>query len=570
MSKVEVIMPKMGESVMEGTVLTWHKNIGDSIETDETIVEIGTDKVDSEVPSPASGILVEILVPEGEVVAVNTPIAIIETDAAQAVVAAAPQSATAEVVETAPTAVPVPTVPDAPVAESAPQVQTSGETVAVIMPKMGESVMEGTVLTWHKKIGDKVETDETVLEIGTDKVDTEVPSPASGVLVEILVPEGEVVEVGTVLAKIATGEVSIIQAPTAPSPVTAAPQPVNPPVPPSTGANVSEEEINLGKSTLDGRFLTPLVRSIAEKEGLTAVDLAQINGSGQGGRITKHDILALVENRKSGETPPQKYAASTTSTASVMAVAPTSSPIAAASDGGRVEIVKMDRMRQIIADHMTHSKATSAHVTSFAEIDVTNLVKLREQQKARFQQLEGLKLTFTPFFVHAAVEALKAHPQMNASVDGHNIIVKKDYHVGIAVAIGKTGLLVPSVRNAGTLNLTGLAKAIDDVAQRARNKQLSPDELSGGTFTVTNVGSLGSIMGTPIINQPQVAILATGAITKRPVVIEVPGIGDTIGIRHMMYVSLSYDHRIIDGAMAASFLQMYKATLEAIDPNGNV
>ncbi|MEL6772917.1 MAG: dihydrolipoamide acetyltransferase family protein, partial [Bacteroidota bacterium] len=299
-------------------------------------------------------------------------------------------------------------------------------------------------------------------------------------------------------------------------------------------------------------------------------------GSGAEGRLTKQDVLAYLEQR--GSAPAQAAPVSAAPVAQPVAkAAPVSAPrlaaqpVAASGDGGsRVEVIKMDRMRQLIAEHMTRSKATSAHVTSFAEIDVTNLVTLRERQKQAFQQREGVKLTYTPFFVKASVDALRSHPLLNASVQGKEVIVKKDFHIGIAVAIGTKGLLVPIVRDAGQKNVAGLAQAVADLATRARNKQLLPDELQGGTFTVTNVGSLGSLMGTPIINQPQVAILSPGAITKRPVVVEDPTLGDVIAIRHMMYVSLSYDHRIIDGAMAASFLRAYRATIETLDPNGEV
>jgi 2-oxoglutarate dehydrogenase E2 component (dihydrolipoamide succinyltransferase) len=292
-------------------------------------------------------------------------------------------------------------------------------------------------------------------------------------------------------------------------------------------------------------------------------ELESIRGSGRDGRVTKADILKYVAGRT--EAPVAAPPRSTTQPVTSKPAQPV-----VAGDGGRTEIIQMDRMRQIIADHMVRSKSTSAHVTSFAEIDVTNLVTLREANKNAFLKREGVKLTYTPFFVHAAVDALREHPLLNSSIDDKQIIVRKEYHIGIAVALAKTGLIVPVIRNAGGMNLVGLAHAVSTVADRARNKQLMPDELQGGTFTVTNVGSLGSIMGTPIINQPQVAILATGAIKKRPVVVEVPGVGDTIAIRHMMYVSLSYDHRIIDGALAASFLGYYRDVIEKLDPNVTV
>ena len=311
----------------------------------------------------------------------------------------------------------------------------------------------------------------------------------------------------------------------------------------------------------DGQFFSPLVRAIAAKEGVSVQELTKVAGSGREGRVTKQDLLAYIEQRKAMPTSQP----STPAPQPVVAQAP--APVDVSSAGPRTEIVEMDRMRQIIAEHMVRSKATSAHVTSFAEIDVTNLVKVREKNKAAFMAREGTKLTYTPFLVSAAVDALREHPVVNASVEGKSILIKKDYHIGIAVAIDKSRLVVPVIRNAGQLNLAGIAHASADLANRARTKKLQPDDLQGGTFTVTNVGSIGSLMGTPIINQPQVAILATGAIKKRPMVIEDPEMGDVIAIRHMMYVSLSYDHRIIDGAMASSFLRRYVEILEAHDPN---
>ncbi len=457
--------------------------------------------------------------------------------------------------------------------------------VEVVMPKMGESIVEGTVLTWFKKPGDYVEQDEPLLEIGTDKVDSEIPSPVSGVLKEILVPEGETVAVGTPLAIIETeaeaGETAAetkeqpaeAPAPTAEeekkkaapveAPAAEAPTPpaekAPPPAPPPPSAAPVE----------DKRYYSPLVRAIAEKEGISPEELARIPGTGRGGRVTKKDILRYIEERKKAPAPPPTPPAPAPA-APPPPPKPAPAPTPMTTEEGRVEIIEMDRMRQLIAEHMIRSKQTSAHVTSFAEADVTNLVKLRERWKREFEKKEGIKLTYTPFFVKAVVEALREHPLLNASVEGNKIIVKKYYNIGVAVAIGKTGLVVPVIKNAGEKNLVGLAHALDDLARRARNKQLMPDELQGGTFTITNIGSLGSLMGTPIINQPQVAILATGAIKKRPVVIEVPKIGDTIAIRYMMYLSLSYDHRIIDGAMAASFLQRVVRTLESLDPDADI
>ena len=620
MARVDVVMPKMGESVMEGTVLEWKKAVGDTVEQDETLLEISTDKVDSEVPSPAGGRIVEILVEENDTVDVGTPIAIIETDvnapaggdgSAPADDGAAEAAEPLDVNEPAALAESEPEAkPAAPIVrteeaaqaeaqESTPppaQDAPAGGGVEVVMPKMGESVMEGTVLEWKKAVGDEVELDETLLEISTDKVDSEVPSPAAGTLVQILVEEGETVEVGTPIAIVGSAVEGTVESPAvAPVAETAsgpeasgsdasgsdAPAPAEKsygfsgqPGGPDLAEPAEGSDGPIPRRDDSGNFYSPLVRSIAETEGISLSELQSIQGSGTDGRITKADVMGYLESRGSqtvsapAEAPapaPQPVQPAAQQAPAPAAPAPRPQPAPqTATASGDVEVIHMDRMRQLIADHMTRSKATSAHVTSFAEIDVTGLVEHRNAHKAAFQQREGVKLTYTPYFLHAAIEPLRAHPLMNASVEGTEIHVKKAFHIGIAVAIGKKGLLVPVVRNAGQQNITGLAHTMADLASRARNKKLQPDELQGGTFTVTNVGSLGSLMGTPIINQPQVAILSPGAIVKRPVVIEDPALGDVIAIRHMMYVSLSYDHRIIDGAMAASFLASYRQSLESI------
>jgi len=605
MARVDVVMPKMGESVMEGTVLSWKKQVGDLVEPDETLLEISTDKVDSEVPSPAGGRLAAVLVNEGDTVDVGTPIAVIETDVNAAVDAgdAAPAPAPAEAAAPEPEPPAVPSAPEPPAADPAgdgapPTAAPSGsERVQVVMPKMGESVMEGTVLSWKKQVGDHVDQDETLLEISTDKVDSEVPSPAAGTLVEILVPENETVEVGAPIAVIATGEGAA--ATPAPSPAPPAAQPTPPPAPSGDGGAPSPAEKGYGmtgeamagdgapmateaaasagepsgplpRRSDSGRFYSPLVRSIAEKEGLSLEELERVPGTGAEGRVTKKDVMTYLGSRRAAPAEarqPAPPAPAPPRPAAPAPAAPRPAPSMPGMKGERVEVVEMDRMRQLIAEHMRRSKDTSAHVTSFTEVDMTGIVRHREQHKAAFEQREGVKLTYTPYFLLAAVEPLRQHPWLNSSVEGTRILVKKDFHIGIAVAIGTRGLLVPVVRNAGEKNLTGLARAVADLAERARSKQLQPDELQGGTFTVTNVGSLGSLMGTPVINQPQVAILSPGAIVKRPVVVEHPDLGDTIAVRHMMYVSLSYDHRIIDGAMAASFLKAYRESLEAIGPD---
>ncbi|HEX8297701.1 MAG TPA: 2-oxo acid dehydrogenase subunit E2 [Rubricoccaceae bacterium] len=653
MARIDVVMPKMGESVMEGTVLEWKKAVGDIVEMDETLLEISTDKVDSEVPSPEAGRIVEILVQENDTVDVGTPIAIIETDvnatadAPPAAAPSAPAEAASEATEPAGEApadavseTPAgdsarqeteapnaePDVPATPAPAAAPAVAlassgapaSGGAHVQVVMPKMGESVMEGTVLSWAKAVGDTVEMDETLLEISTDKVDSEVPSPEAGTLVEILVAEGDTVDVGTPIAVIATGAAASEGAPATPA---VAPAETAPAASPTTGSAtpgpaeksysasgdgapmaapaVAEERAaaaaQSGTAPAEaagpiprrddaGRFYSPLVRSIAEAEGLSLAELQRIEGTGADGRVSKADVMGYLASRTSAPAATPAPAESLAPAAPTLApptapVAPapaapappaprpaTPSPAALTEAGDRVEVVEMDRMRQLIAEHMRRSKDTSAHVTSFAEVDVTGLVKHREMHKKAFEAREGVKLTYTPYFIAASIEPLRSHPFLNASVEGSRILVRKDYHIGIAVALPK-GLLVPVVRNAGQQNLSGLAQSVADLAARARTKKLQPDELQGGTFTITNVGSLGSLMGTPIINQPQSAILSPGAIVKRPVVVEDPVLGDVIAIRHMVYVSLSYDHRIIDGAMAASFLNAYRIALEAITPD---
>ncbi|MDA1029380.1 MAG: 2-oxoglutarate dehydrogenase, E2 component, dihydrolipoamide succinyltransferase [Bacteroidetes bacterium] len=592
MAKVEVSMPKMGESITEGTVIEWIKKPGDVVELDEALLEIGTDKVDTEVPSPAAGILAEIRVAAGDTVDVGTIIAIIETDVTVGIGNTAPPQApepqkapgqAAPVVSQAAFAASAPLAPTMPAPTVAPSPANGAPKAAgmvdVLMPKMGESIMEGTVLVWHKKPGDAIDLDETLLEIATDKVDTEVPSPSAGFVHEILIAEGETVDVGTKIAVIATSVTpSATLSPAAKAPESAAiPSVVAAPVSSATAPATYSMAIRtdlvgsgdgapIPRTGPGGEFFSPLVRSIADSEKVSLAELLSLNGSGHEGRVTKADLVAYLSARGKSQAPMATVSAPVKVQPSV-SYEPT--PVQASPDG-RVEVIKMDRMRQIIAEHMVRSKATSAHVTSFAEIDVTNLVKLREANKEAFLKREGIKLTYTPFFVFAAVEALKEHPIMNASVVGNEIHVRKDYHIGIAVAIGKTGLVAPIIRDAGQKNVIGMAHAAADLAERARSKQLMPDQLQGGTFTVTNVGSLGSIMGTPIINQPQVAILATGAITKRPVVIEDERFGDTIGIRSMMYVSLSYDHRIVDGAMGSSFLRKYVEVMESFGPTGDI
>jgi 2-oxoglutarate dehydrogenase E2 component (dihydrolipoamide succinyltransferase) len=442
-------------------------------------------------------------------------------------------------------------------------------TVDLVMPKMGESIMEATILKWHKQAGDPVKMDETILEIATDKVDTEVPSTAEGTLSEILFNTNDVVPIGTVIARIKTGtEANVENEPIQPI---RAPQKTeqreerHSEANAQTGFNPTAQNNNVNGN----RFYSPLVLNIAAQEGVSLSELERIPGTGNEGRVTKRDILEYVSGRRpSGN---QRGQAQNELPQMVIPMKkveqaeeerePASSSSELTRYTGNVEIIEMDRMRKLIADHMVRSKHTSPHVTSFTEADVTNLVMWREKAKKEFEKREGTKITFTPLFIEAIVRCIKKFPLVNCSVDGDKIIVKKDINIGMATALPSGNLIVPVIRNADQLNLVGLAKQVNHLADSARNNKLKPEDISDGTFTMTNVGTFGSLMGTPIINQPQVAILAVGAIKKRPVVIETPH-GDSIAIRHMMYLSMSYDHRIVDGSLGATFLTAVARELE--------
>jgi 2-oxoglutarate dehydrogenase E2 component (dihydrolipoamide succinyltransferase) len=441
----------------------------------------------------------------------------------------------------------------------------------LVMPKMGESIMEATILKWKKNVGDMIAMDETLLEIATDKVDSEVPSTAAGKIVELLYKENDVVPVGKVIAVIedANGnQLSVVShqsSVTTPTANVAQPKAEVPFVPVTS---------NKSPATNSGdRFYSPLVLNIARQEGISMSELETLPGTGQDGRVTKSDILNHVKNRSQAPVSSNQSTANTVAAPIVTAPTPVApqetsnqKPVTSSSN---VEIIEMDRMRKLIADHMVRSKSTSPHVTSFAEADVTNLVKWRDKVKKNFEKREGEKITFTPIFVEAVAKALKEFPFVNASVDGTNIILKKDINVGMATATPSGNLIVPVIKNADQRNLIGLTKEVNRLANAGRNNGLKPDETQGGTFTLTNVGSFGSLMGTPIINQPQVAILAVGAIKKKPVVIESPE-GDMIGIRHMMFVSMSYDHRIVDGALGGKFISRVVELLEAFDVNREI
>jgi 2-oxoglutarate dehydrogenase E2 component (dihydrolipoamide succinyltransferase) len=419
------------------------------------------------------------------------------------------------------------------------------------MPKMGESIMEATILKWRKKPGDRIELDEPVLDIATDKVDSEVPSPVAGVLVEILFQENDVVPINKVIAII---ETEATNAQPAASPAVAQPAPTNGQREASNVPYVptAEPSVASRQSSVEGRFYSPLVRTIAKQEGISQAELDALPGSGQEGRVTKKDILAYVSNRKASPI------------AQPSPLPPHPSPLASVS--GNVEIVEMDRMRRLIAEHMVMSKHVSPHVTSFVEVDVTNLVNWRNRVKDQFKKQYGENITFTPIFIEAVARAIRDFPMINISVDGTRLIVKKDINIGMAAALPNGNLIVPVIKNADFLNLVGLTKQVNDFANRARQNQLKPDEIQGGTFTLTNVGTFGNVMGTPIINQPQVAIMATGAIRKKPAVLETE-YGDVIAVRQMMFLSLSYDHRVVDGSLGGSFLRRVGDYLEQFDAN---
>ena len=519
--KIDLVMPKMGESLQEGTIIKWIKNVGDKVDQDETILEISTDKVDTEVPSPSDGTIIEILAQENETIEVGKTIAIIETEEIKS--------------------------ENIKVGDEGNKFLSSADLTDVIMPKMGESLQEGTIIKWIKNIGDKVEQDEMILEISTDKVDTEVPSPVDGTIIEILAKENEVIKVGEVIARIAKeGGEPVVEMPKRQD-IIQEQEPI---------ANRTKfDKAETIPHSKDGKFFSPLVRSIAEKENIALTDLESISGSGINGRITKSDILDYIKNRKTLQV----------NTHSEIIQKPQSQPILAPKKhivlGPDTEIIPMDRVRQLIADHMVSSMQTSPHVTSIAEADVTGLTKFREKEKASFFTREGFKLTYTPFFAKAVIDGIKAYPMVNVSVDGRSIIRHRRINLGIATALDDGNLIVPVVKSAENLALSGLAHSIYDLSTKARTKKLSPDDIQGGTFSLTNIGTFGTLFGTPIINQPQAAIVAVGAIKKRPVVVEVDG-NDMIAIRSMMYVSITYDHRVIDGMLAGQCLSKIVDSLE--------
>jgi pyruvate dehydrogenase E2 component (dihydrolipoamide acetyltransferase) len=596
-----VTMPALGESVSEGTVTRWLKQEGDQVNADEPLLEVSTDKVDTEIPSPASGVLTKIIVAEDETVEVGAELAVIgdgspdgsaDGEQASEQQAEAPQQGAAQEApaqEAPQQEAPQQEAPQQDAAEQEPPQQqappadsgggsgSGGGGTSVTMPALGESVTEGTVTRWLKQEGDQVNADEPLLEVSTDKVDTEIPSPASGVLTKIIVGEDETVAVGAELALIGGGSRDAApqqepqdkqdgqpaeeattqqeapapeqakEAPAppteAPAPQTAAPQAAAPqaaaPQPPASGGADGGGE--------GSAYVTPLVRKLATEHG---VDLSGLQGTGVGGRIRKQDVLEAAQKQKEQPAPAAETGGGS------RAVAPAASPLRGTTE-------KMSRLRKTIAARMVESLQVSAQLTTVVEVDLTRIARLRDRAKADFETREGVKLSFLPFLAKATVEALKVHPRLNSSIDTEKgeITYFDVENLGVAVDTER-GLLVPVIKEAGDLNIAGIARKVADLAARTRNNKITPDELGGGTFTLTNTGSRGALFDTPIINQPQVAILGTGAVVKRPVVVMDADFGETIAVRSMCYLALSYDHRIVDGADAARFLTTVKARLE--------
>ena len=557
-----VTMPALGESVSEGTVTRWLKAEGDHVNVDEPLLEVSTDKVDTEIPSPVSGTLQKIVVQIDQTVPVGAELAIIAdaSEASAPVQVAQVPAQPATPVAAVETPAPV-TPPPAPAAPAAPA--SAGAGTVITMPALGESVSEGTVTRWLKNVGDSVAVDEALLEVSTDKVDTEIPSPVAGTLLAIDVAVDTTVPVGARLGLIgaAAGAVSApaIPAPAAPvaAPVVAAP--ITPPPAPVVSAPVistpvaqvpaqpvTTSAVSQTVSQPADAYVTPLVRKLASELG---VNLAQVKGTGIGGRIRREDVEALAR--------PAAPAASVAVASTPSAAKP---PVVAVSPL-RGTTVTMSRLRKVIAARMVESLQVSAQLTTVVEVDVTKIARLRDRAKASFEAREGVKLSFLPFFAVAVCEALKQHPVLNSSVEGDQITYHGAEHLGIAVDTER-GLLVPVIANAGDLNMGGIARKISDLAARTRDNKVTPDELGGGTFTLTNTGSRGALFDTPIINQPQVAILGLGAVVKRPMVVRGEDGGETIAIRSMVYLGLSYDHRVVDGADAARFLVTLKERLE--------
>jgi len=555
-------MPKMGESVNEGTIIKWHKKVGDVVKLDEIIFEISTDKVDTEIPAASAGVLSEILVKEGETVEVGTVVARIQASGEANAEVISKESSTEKSVQEIQNQISPSGRNDNIItsnSETSSKQNVPGNIIEIAMPKMGESVMEGTIIKWNKKVGDVIKKDEMIFEISTDKVDTEIPSPEAGILVEILVGEQETVEVGTIVAKLSVG-----------SQVKAQVQ-----VQESKKEENKKEQVQEIKSMHDNfsrpvdfhsvengsGFYSPLVLSIAQKENITFDELKSIQGTGQEGRVSKKDVLGYIEKRKTSGVQVQEQVQIKKEFKTASTIPSTSQTVYNAAD---VERIPMDNIRQRIMDHMVHSRDTSVHVTGLIEVDMTRIHNYISAKKDEIMKNENAKITYMAFIADAVVKSLKKYPLVNSSIDGNSILQKKFINLGIAVAIEPTGLIVPNIKGAGDRNVIGLAKAIADLANRARTKKLTPDDISNGTFTITNYGVFGTIFGTPIINQPEVAILGVGAVQKKPVVIEVDG-SDTFAVRHIMALTLSHDHRLVDGMLGGMFLKSIKETLENFD-----
>jgi len=525
----------MGESITEGTITKWLKKPGDTVQRDEPLFEISTDKVDAEIPSPSAGTLKDIKIAEGTTVQINTVVCTIEEAGSATASTPAASSAKAETAAAPAADSATPAAVDTPAATQGNAATTGGPGTEVMMPQMGESITEGTITKWLKKVGDSVQRDEPIFEISTDKVDAEIPSPVAGILSEIKVPEGATVTINTVVAVIGGAAGKVAPAAAAPSPATPAPAAASTPAP---AASVTEGE-RLRSS--------PLVRKIAKDNN---VDLTKVPGTGASGRITKTDIVSHLEQGPKAAT----------GAPSVSTPAPAAAkPAAAQPQPG--ELVPMTKMRSIIAQRMVESKRTSPHVHTVFKVDMTRIVKLREKEKSKYEQRNGVKLTYMPFITRAAIAALRKHPIVNGSIEGEAIRYNKNINIGIAVALD-WGLIVPVIKQTEEKNFLGIARAIVDVAERARGKKLAPDEISGGTFTLTNSGIFGEQFGTPIINQPQSAILGIGGLNKEAEVLTDKDGNDSIAIRSIQRFTLGFDHRIVDGADAGKFMSDFKAYLE--------
>jgi 2-oxoglutarate dehydrogenase E2 component (dihydrolipoamide succinyltransferase) len=533
--KVEIVMPKMGESINEGTLIKWHKKKGDKVKKDEIIYEISTDKVDTEIPSPEDGVIADIKVFEQETVEVGSVVAVIETEG---------EIAATQKVEK--------------IDEIKSTTQVGGELVDVPMPKMGESVMEGTIIKWHKKVGDSVKRDEIIFEISTDKVDTEVPSPVEGTITEVLFKENDTVQVGVAVAKILTTSGIAKQKIDSIKQVEEQETAIREIK--SENEKVTNQSLTTNHQSPTTRFYSPLVLNIARTEGISMSELELIPGSGIGGRVSKIDILNYLQNKRSGKS------IDAFKTDQLKPIKEEKSTQVTFVNGERVKVIPMDNIRQRIMYHMVNSRDTSVHVTAMIEVDMSIIHNFIEKFRDEFLQKDGLKLTYLAFIAHAVIKGLKELPMMNASIEGNNIIMKNYINLGIAVAVEPNGLIVPNIKNADEKNIRGLAKGIADIGNRTRNKKLSPDDVVDGTFSITNYGVFGSLFGTPIINQPEVGILGVGAVVKKPVVVENKGL-DSIAIKPMMYLSLSHDHRLVDGMLGGKFLKLVKDTLENFDTN---